>query len=51
MQESFNIDAAPNNNLASDVQVSTAQGDDNKHFSITALLVVGLVVGVVYALG
>lgn len=34
-----------------DARVSTPPGEDSRHFSITALLVLGLVVGVVYALG
>jgi hypothetical protein len=51
MQESFNIDVAPVSDLVSEAPVSVSSGDDNRHFSITALLVLGLVVGVVYALG
>lgn len=43
------MEEVPTTTLAS--ETSAPVGEDSRHFSITALLVLGLVVGVVYALG
>lgn len=48
-QSSFGAEEVPTTTPAS--ETSAAVGEDSRHFSITALLVLGLVVGVVYALG
>jgi len=51
IHDSYNIEGPPVIDLVSEAPASAPSGEDSRHFSITALLVLGLVVGVVYALG